>query len=300
MKILITRANGLVGQKLKSEILRRNNIQLIATSRSPETNILKQNYIFETLDITNESETEYILERYKPDVLINTAAQGNVNECEKDRSHCWQVNTEAVKHLTRISSQLDIHFIHFSTDFVFSGTQPIYNEEDIPEPVNFYGTCKKEAEDFMISNAKKWSIIRTILVYGYVPNMKRNNIVMWIYQSLKDGKPLKIVNDQFRAPTFGEDLAWATTEMAEKGKTGIFHLSGKEVMSIYNMALKIADHFRLDKNLLNPLPSAALYEPALRPPHTRFDLYKAEKELNFFPRTFEESLNIIEKQIHNK
>jgi dTDP-4-dehydrorhamnose reductase len=125
-------------------------------------------------------------------------------------------------------------------------------------------------------------------------------MVTWIYQSLKAEKPLNIVNDQFRAPTFGEDLARATLEMAGKEKTGIFHISGKEVMSIYEMALKIAGHFRLDKNLLTPVPSAALNEPAQRPPHTRFDLYKAEKELNFFPHSFEESLNIIEKQIHKQ
>jgi dTDP-4-dehydrorhamnose reductase len=300
MKILITGANGLVGQKLKNEILRRNNMQLIATSQSPETNILKQEYIFETLDITNKTETAYLLERYKPDVLINTAAQANANACEKNRSHCWQVNTEAVKHLTRISNQLDIHFIHFSTDFVFSGKQPVYHEEDTPEPVNFYGTCKKEAEAFITAHANKWSIIRTILVYGYVPQMKRNNLVTWIYESLKQGKPLNIVNDQFRAPTFGEDLARATLEIAGKGRTGIFHISGKEVMSIYEMALKIAEHFILDKNLLTPVPSAALDEPAQRPPHTRFDLYKAEKELNFFPHSFKESLDIIEKQIYKQ
>ena len=77
-------------------------------------------------------------------------------------------------------------------------------------------------------------------------------------------------------------------------------LTGKEVMSIYTMTLKIADHFRLDRNLLTPVPSPALNEPAPRPPHTRLNLYKTEKELNLFPHPFEESLNIIEKQIHNK
>ena len=299
MKILITGANGLVGQKIKSEILKRKNIQLIATSKSPENNILDKDYIFETLDITNKSGTEYIIERYKPDILINTAAQANVNDCERNRSWCWEVNAEAVKHLTHVSNRLNIHFIHFSTDFVFNGTQPSYNEESVPKPINFYGICKQEAEEFIMAHAKKWSIIRTILVYGYVPHMRRNNIVTWIYRSLRGGRSLKIVNDQFRAPTFGEDLAWAAIEIAVKGKTGIFHISGKEEMSIYEMALKIAEHFRLNKDLITPVPSSMLNEPAARPPHTRFDLYKAEKELNFFSHSFAESLNIIEKQIYN-
>jgi dTDP-4-dehydrorhamnose reductase len=299
MKILITGANGLVGQKLKTELSRREGIQLIATSQSPEMNALDTGYVFETLDITDKSAIDYILSRYRPDAVINTAAIANVNGCEKNKSTCWQVNTEAVKFLTEATNRSNTHLIHFSTDFVFEGTQSVYHEHDIPNPVNFYGTSKKEAEDHIMQHAKKWSIIRTILVYGYVPHMKRKNIILWIYDSLKNGKSIKVVNDQFRTPTLGEDLAWACAEIAINNKTGIWHISGKETMSIDTLAFRTADHFSLDRNLIIPVPSVVLNEPAPRPPRTAFNLLNAEKELYYSPRSFEEGLNIIEKQLYN-
>lgn len=296
MRILLTGANGLVGQKIKKELAENDQVELMATSLHPEVNPLQGKYLFQTLDITLTWQTEELIRRFQPNALINCAAQANVNRCEKEKTECLKINTEAVTELTRIANENNIHLIQLSTDFVFAGVKTNYQEEDEAAPVNYYGLAKKEAEDHIIAHARKGSIIRTLLVYGYVPEMNRNNLVTWVYQSLKNGKPIRVVNDQYRMPTLGEDLAWAIGQIALMEKTGIYHISGRELMSIEEIACRTANYFSLDAGLISPVSSAELQEPARRPPQSGFDLLKAEKELDYIPHSFEEGLKLIEKQ----
>jgi len=296
MRILLTGANGLVGQKIKKELAENNQVELMATSLHPEVNPLQGNYLFQTLDITMAWQTEDLIRRFQPHTLINCAAQANVNRCEQEKTECLKINTEAVTELTRIANENNIHLIQLSTDFVFAGVKTNYQEEDEAVPVNYYGLAKKEAEDHIIAHARKGSIVRTILVYGYVPEMNRNNLVTWVYQSLKNDQPIRVVNDQYRMPTLGEDLAWAIGQIALMEKTGIYHISGRELMSIEEIACRTANYFSLDAGLITPVTSAELQEPARRPPQSGFDLLKAEKELDYLPHSFEEGLKLIEKQ----
>lgn len=299
MKILLTGANGLVGQKIKAELAAAPQVQLTATSLHPEIHPLHADYRFETLDITSNTLCQDAIARCQPDVIINTAAQANVNACEQDKVFCRQVNTEAVMNITHIANRYGIHLVHISTDFVFSGRRTDYSEEDTPDPLNYYGVAKKEAEDYIREQARQWSIIRTILVYGYVPGIKRQNLVTWVYHALKSGRSINVVQDQYRTPTLAEDLAQACSEIALQSKEGIFHIAGRELMSIEQMARRVAEHFRLDAGLINPVSTAWLNEPAMRPPKSGFNLMKAEKMLRFIPHSFQEGLTTLERQLHH-
>lgn len=296
MRILLTGTNGLVGQKIKKELAGKKQVDLLATSLHPEVNPLQADYHFTTLDITRTDEAEELIRRFEPHVLINSAAQANVNRCEQNKAQCLHVNTEAVYGLTRLANKYNLHLIQLSSDFVFDGLRTDYQEDDEARPVNYYGLAKKEAEDYIIKHASKWSIVRTILVYGYVPAMNRHNLVSWVYQSLKNGNNIRLVNDQYRMPTLGEDLAWAVGQMVLKKKTGIYHICGRELMSIEEIARQVALFFSLDPHLIRPVSSAQLNEPARRPPKSGFNLFKAEKELDYMPHSFEEGLKIIDKQ----
>jgi len=299
MKILLTGANGLVGQKIKAELAGISEVELTATSLHPEIHALNGPYTFETLDITSLSHLEDAIARYQPEVIINAAAQANVNACEQDRVFCRQVNTEAVMNMTHIVNRYGIHLIHLSTDFVFSGQKTDYSEEDLPDPLNYYGVAKKEAEDYIMEHARRWSIIRTILVYGYVPAMNRQNLVTWVYHSLKNQKPINVAQDQYRTPTLAEDLARACSQIARQHKEGIFHIAGRELMSVYQMAHRVAEYFNLDAGLITPVTSAWLNEPARRPPKSGFNLMKAEKMLQYIPHSFQEGLARLNRQLHN-
>lgn len=297
MKILITGSNGLLGQKLVKLLAGKKNIELIATSIGNNRTTFKDGYIYETLNITNSEEVTQIFAKFKPEVVINTAAMTNVDACETQQKQCWQLNVDAVKHLIAASEKHNTHLIHFSTDFVFDGKNGPYKETDLPNPLSYYGKSKYESEKLVQQANTKWSIVRTIIVFGVVENMSRTNIVLWAKEALEKGKPLTIVNDQFRSPTLAEDLAMGTWLIAQKQATGIFHLSGKETMSIIDLVYKVADFYKYDKSIITPIASSALNQAAQRPPKTGFILDKALKELNYHPCSFLEGLAIVDAQL---
>ena len=291
-KILVTGSNGLLGQKIIEILSGIETIGVIATSLNVDKIVDVNGYNFELLDLTNHVETAYIIRTHNPDIIINTAAMTQVDKCEEQKAECWRINVEALKNLVKCSNDVKAHLIHLSSDFVYDGTGGPYTENDIPNPLSYYGLSKWEGEKIIEDQADKWAIVRTILVYGVSRKMTRLNIVLWVKNSLEAGKPIRVVNDQFRAPTLVDDLANACIEMGVREKTGIFHISGPEMMSIMDIAYKVADYYKLDKSLITPVLSAELNEIARRPRSTGFMLDKAKKEINYLPHTLDEGLKI--------
>lgn len=297
MKILITGSNGLLGQNIVQQLI-QNNVEFLATSKGDNriSNLPSENY--QKLDITNSQEVESIVESYQPTVIINTAAMTNVDACESDREACWDMNVNAVKYLVAACEKNDIHLIHLSTDFVFDGENGPYKETDLPNPLSYYGKSKFEAEKIIQnSNLKKWAIARTIIVYGVVEQMSRSNVVLWAKSALEKGEPINVVDDQFRSPTHASDLAKGCLLIAEKEAQGIYHLSGKEVMSILELVEKVADYYSLDKSIISPIKSTTLNQAAKRPPYTGFNLEKSKQDLGYNPVSFEEGLALVTEEL---
>ncbi len=291
-KILVTGSNGLLGQKIIEILTGIETVSIIATSQNVDKIVDVKGYDFELLDLTNHLETKYIIQTHNPDTIINTAAMTQVDKCEEQKAECWKINVEALKNLVKCSNDVKAHLIHLSSDFVFDGTGGPYSENDIPNPLSYYGLSKLEGEKIIEDQSGKWAIVRTILVYGVNRKMTRLNIVLWVKNSLEAGKPIRVVNDQFRAPTLVDDLANACIEIGIREKTGVFHISGPEMMSIVDIAYKVADYYKLDKSLITPVLSAELNEIAQRPRSTGFVLDKAINGINYLPHTLEEGLEI--------
>ena len=296
-RILVTGSNGLLGQKLVHKLRQREDIQLIATSRGENRVKVTEGYIYESLDISNQEEVDSVVSKYKPNAIINTAAMTNVDACEEKKEECWDLNVNAVKYLVEASEKWNVHFIHLSTDFVFDGEDGPYREEDTPNPLSYYGKSKLEAEKIAQNSNTKWSIARTIIVYGIVDDMSRSNIVLWAKGALEKGQTLTIVNDQFRSPTLAEDLADGCILIAEKEAEGIFHLSGKDFMSIVELVRRVAEYYNLDASYIQEISSSALNQAAKRPPKTGFVLDKAINQLGYNPHSFEDGIAILEKQL---
>jgi dTDP-4-dehydrorhamnose reductase len=303
-KILITGSNGLLGQKLVYRLKERKDVDLIATSKGENRILSKDGYTYVSLDITSKEEVEETISKFLPDVIINTAAMTNVDACETQPELCRKLNVEAVNYLLEAVKNQELnnpnyicHFIHLSTDFIFDGENGPYDENAIPAPLSIYGQSKLDAEKLVINSGIKYAIVRTIIVYGIVDGMSRSNVVLWAREALQKGQKINVVNDQFRTPTLAEDLADGCILIADKGATGIFNISGKDFMSIYDIVVQVADYFKLDKNLINPISSSSLNQPAKRPPKTGFILDKAMKELGYNPHTFEEGLAIVAQQL---
>ena len=295
--ILITGANGLLGQKLVELLVQQSTVDLIATAKGENRLPNSAGYRYVSLDITNSGEVHTVFETYQPDVVIHTAAMTNVDTCETDQTGCELLNVTAVAYLIEACQKHDTFLCHLSTDFIFDGTDGPYTEEAIPNPISVYGASKLRAEKLLENSSIRWAIARTVLVFGIVSDMSRTNIILWVKKSLEEGKQINVVTDQFRTPTLAEDLAMGCWLIAHKEAQGIFNISGSDFLTPYEMAIKTANFYGLPVELIKQADSSTFSQPAKRPPRTGFILDKARRELGYQPRTFDEGIALMAKQI---
>jgi dTDP-4-dehydrorhamnose reductase len=290
MKVLVTGANGLLGQELINLLLEKD-FEVIATSKGSSRLRIKaiRNLSYKDLDIIDGLASNKILAECKPDVIIHAAAMTQVDQCELNKIDCYNINVTATRFLIEAAKEINAKFIYISTDFIFDGLSGPYKEDDEPKPLNYYGSTKLSAETEVMESGLEWTIVRTVLVIGNA-EATRSNIISWVKEKLERGEKIKVVDDQFRTPTYTEDLAKGIILVVEKNARGIFHISGKDLLTPYQIAIKTAEHFRLDSSLIEKADATSFSQPALRPPRTGFHIDKARKELGYEPLSFEEGL----------
>ncbi len=293
MKLLITGSNGLLGQKITKQLLKRG-IPFLATSNGKNRNTDCPDEHYKPMDIRDSKQVNEVVRAFRPTHIIHTAAMTNVDACELNPEECHAINVTGANNVLQAAVSVSAHFQLLSTDFVFDGLKGNYSEEDEVGPLSCYARSKADAEDLLLNgNYPNYSIVRTIIVYGNAVNLSRSNLFLWAKEALPKGEPMNIVDDQFRAPTWADDLAWGCIRICELDETGIYHLSGPETYSVYEIVEKIARFYGYPVTGLNRITSAALNQPAKRPPRTGFDLSKSKRILNYQPKTIEETLNLF-------
>lgn len=290
IKVVVTGSNGLLGQSLINLLLKEKEVYKVFGLSRGDNRSGRDDFSYVSIDITNEKKLKEILLETEPNVIINTAAMTQVDDCECDRKACDLLNVSVVEWLGEISEKIEAHLIHLSTDFIFDGIKGNYKETDVPNPLSYYGVSKLKSEEVLINSKISYTILRTILVFGKVYDMSRSNIVLWVKSMLEKGKEITIVDDQFRSPTYVEDLALACKIAMDKKAKGIFNISSNELLSVYEIVQQIADVFHLDKKLIKPISTSTLNQTAPRPAKTGFDLSKTNRVLEFYPESFKESL----------
>lgn len=289
-KVVVTGANGLLGQTLINLLLKDNETYTVYGLSRGINRTNRTDFSYIDIDITKHDLLRKTIIEIAPDFIVNTAAMTNVDACEDQKEACTQLNVDVVDNLANISIDLGAHLVHISTDFIFDGEKGYYTETDVPNPLSHYGWSKLMSEQVLEHSNASYTILRTILVYGLVENMTRNNIVLWVKEMLEKGNEITIVDDQYRMPTFVEDLAIACKIAMDKKAKGIFNISSNTLLSIYEMVLQIATSFNLNKDLVKPISTATLNQTAKRPPKTGFNLTKTNNELGFYPKSFQEDL----------
>lgn len=295
--ILVTGSNGLLGQKIIYALRNREGIRCISSSRGENRMRALDGYEYQSLELTDKSSIVEVFKKYSPDVVIHTAAMTNVDACELNKEEAYRMNVNTVEYLIEACAIHKTHLIHLSTDFVFNGSNGPYVETDTPDPLSYYARTKLEAEELIQNSSVKSAIIRTIIIYGVVDDNSRSNVVLWAYNALKNNKTITVINDQFRSPTLAEDLADACISAAMKRATGIYHVSGRELMNILDIVKITAGYFHLDESLICPVTSEELKQPAKRPPVTGFIITKAINDLGFQPHSFIEGLSLLKNQL---
>lgn len=294
-KILITGANGLLGQALTSIFTRETDYTIIQTS-CEDKSYLNYGHIYEGLDITKKEDVKRIIGLYCPDVIINCAAFTNVDKCEIEREYSWKINVDGVKNLIIAAKKNNVKIIHYSTDYIFDGKNGPYSEEAIPNPISFYGREKLASENALITSDINFAIIRTLVLYGIGNNVKRN-FALWLIDKLKNNELVNVVTDQISNVTMIDDLAWGTLKLLEKNCKGIYNIAGSDILSRYDFAIKLCDVFNFNKQNVKPVITANLDQPAPRPMKSGLTIYKMESELGFKPMDSLEGLRLLKVQL---
>jgi dTDP-4-dehydrorhamnose reductase len=276
--ILVTGANGQLGWELGQLAANYPAFKFVFIDRSQ-------------LDLSYPESFEKIIQNITPDCIINTAAYTAVDKSETEKEFAFTVNATAVQELARISKELAIPFITYSTDYVFDGeaTQP-YPISTKVDPINYYGSTKAAGEKMAMEVNENTIIIRTSWVFS----SHGNNFVKTMMRLMKERPNLNIVADQKGRPTYAKDLAITTMKMIEAinaGKTikGVYHFANMGETTWYDFADKIKAIAGLDC-VLNPVETKDFPTPAKRPSYSVLDTSKIEQDLAIDIRHWEDAL----------
>ncbi|OGC91631.1 MAG: dTDP-4-dehydrorhamnose reductase [candidate division Zixibacteria bacterium RBG_16_48_11] len=261
-RVLITGANGLLGQKLVTHFSKW--YEVLSTSKESESFIPTKNSQFTPLDITEFEKVNEILYDFQPELIINAAAYTDVDGCEENKELAWQVNVEAVKNLSGYCQRNKIKIIHYSTDYIFDGQNGPYSEDSKPNPLSYYGQTKLLSEEIIQESQAEHLIVRSNVIFGVGTNIK-NNFFVWAYNKFKAGHPFQVVDDQFNNPTLADNLALATLETVERNLKGTLNIAGSEYLSRIDFALKVGKVFGFDSGLVSPIKTSELNQTAPRP-----------------------------------
>jgi dTDP-4-dehydrorhamnose reductase len=275
--VLITGANGLLGQKLCLHF--SSSFKVIATDLQPESLVSVPKLSYETLDVTDIRNVDFHVRHYKPSVIINAAAYTDVDGCEIHKDRAWAVNVGGVKNLTKACQEHQVKLVQLSTDYIFDGENGPYSEDDPPRPMSFYGQTKLESEKVIQESGIDFIIVRTNVLYGFGKNVKKN-FLLWLLERLSAGEKLSIVTDQFNNPTLADNLAECILEIVQRDLSGILHVAGAEYLSRYDFAVQVAKKFGYDRTLISPATTESLGQKAKRPPRGGLKIEKAHSLLS--------------------
>ena len=293
-RILITGANGLLGQRAVEFYFHHKNFELLALSI--ESNPIVHSVDYVACDITDREAIKKIIFDFCPDFILNAAAYTDVDKSESCREIAWKVNVKAVEYMAEAARAIDAHIIHISSDYIFDGKNGPYTENAVPNPLGYYGRTKLASENALRISGTIYTILRTNVLYGTTLNAKPD-FVKWLVQALNKNEQVNIVTDQFNNPTFIGDMVQVISKVIEFNKCGLYHVGGRDFLSRYDFALKITECFHLDSTLINKVSTKQLKQKARRPLKSGLITLKAETELGYKPHAIAEALSEMKREL---
>ena len=287
-RLLATGSSGLLGNKIVE--FAKNDYMVIPlhNTRALHSNSLK-------LDITSPGEVLNRFQELKPDVVIHTASETNVDRCEIEKKHAWKTNVEGTYNIASVCSKIGAKLVYISTDYVFDGEKGLYKEKDKPNPINYYGVTKLEGESQVVQHCKNCVILRASVLYGWHP--WKQNFVTWAINQLKQNKEITVVQDHYNTPTLADNLAEIAIEAVQKDLQGLYHASGSERTSRYEFARQIAKTFHLSPSFIKPIKMSQLTAwIAKRPKDSSLNTEKIRKYLRTKPLDITEGLNRMKEE----
>lgn len=286
-RVLITGAAGQLGQAVR-EILSAE-LELILTDIMIPPDL---SAVIQPLDITDRAAVRRLITEMRPDGILNLAAMTDVDRCERHPRQAKKINCESVAVLRESFAGL---IIHISTDYVFDGQAGPYQEDDPVHPLSVYGRTKRESELVLEDSGLPYLILRTNVVFDYTRT--RASFVKWVVDSLREGKPIRVVDDQWNNPTWTHDLAEKLRGLILAEARGLYHYGGGDYLNRFRFAHLIAERFRLDKTLIQRIKTRELNQPAPRPLKGGLRTEKICRNFGFSPFPLGEALELIQQRI---
>ena len=293
--VLITGCHGELGSALIERA--SGKFDVIGIGRDERSLINTSNYTYVNSNLFDRKHLKEIFLQYKPRFVVNCAAITDVDRCEKERELCWKTNVEIVQNIIYAGKKVNSVLIHISTDYVFNGKNPPYNEEARLNPINYYGKSKMASENLVKVSELEYSIIRTSTLYSANPLKNKRNFITHLWKSLKNGQKVMALKDEVRNPTLTENLADSIWKMINLQRYGIYHIAGKDIVDRFTYACEFADFFGYDKSLIECVTSDSLNGRAPRPNNCGLIVEKSEKELFLNLIGIKEGFKYLQKQI---
>jgi len=246
-RYLVTGASGLLGINFSLRIAREHTVIGVFT----DSRLQGSPFTEQITDLTQPGQIEWLVDTYKPDVILHTAALTNVDTCEKQPELAQRLNAEVPGELAAATQAHGIRMVHISTDAVFDGAHPGYTEADQPKPINTYAATKLAGEQAVLA-ANPQALVARVNFYGWSISGKRS-LAEWFYNNLKAHQPVKGFTDVFFSPLLVTDLADTILEMLERGLSGLYHVLGSDCISKYDFGLMLARTFGLREDLIAPI-----------------------------------------------
>lgn len=294
MRILITGANGLLGTELTKLCIKKGHEVFSGyPTGTPPPGVPIH------LDLTDAASVAAAFRQSRPDAVFHCAAMTDVDKCEEDKELATRVNTEGTKTVASLATGSGSRLVYVSTDYVFSGEKGLYREGDPTGPINHYGYTKLMGEREVISPGAEYLIARTSVIYGSCPAMGKVNFALWLVESLRAGKEVTLITDQFVSPTLNTSLASMLLEACGSRLSGIYHMSGAERVSRYDFGIRLAEAFGFDRGLIRPalMEQFAGRWKARRPADSSLDTSKAAGALREKPLVLNQALAELKKEI---
>jgi len=278
-KVLFTGATGLLGKYFFADT--PPGYEVIGTYRS---NLKAKKKFFLRLDITSKRKTALLIKGVKPDIVVHAASIGSVDYCELHKKEANEVNVKGTINVVEACRLAGAKLIFISSNAVYDGENPPYSEDSPRKPLDEYGRTKVKGENIVSTSGLSYNIVRLMTMYGWPPPDARGNPVSWMIDEILNKRKINVVDDIYNNHLYAGSASVALWAVIERGKQNeTYNVSGKDCITRFELAKKVADVFNLDPSLINPVKSDFFKNIAPRPKNTCFNTSKIESKFKIQP-----------------
>jgi dTDP-4-dehydrorhamnose reductase len=288
-RILVIGQSGLVGSRVAKQAEGRYEVHGTYLTHELKGKNLHR------IDSTDREAVVRLVERVKPDLVVDTHSLNNVDHCEVHHEEAWKNNVEGARNVAEACKKFSCMYEFLSTEYVFDGRKLRYTEKDKPRPLSYFAMTKVVVEQMLDAFDLNYAVARPAVIYG-VGGLNKVSFALWLVDKLRKGERVTIVNDQKSNPTWADNLADQLLGLYEKGATGIFHVAGKDCLSRFDFSLEVARIFGLDESLISPVTTPQLHQIAPRPPSVNLSTAKVERVTNIPTLTVRDGLERLRAQ----